>query len=102
MGAVSLLSAYGFALLIGYHHDFLKSGFYTYNPTLVGFSIGVIFDIHPLSLSIVAIAGILTFVVSVAFAQVFNQFLGLKILSIPFVVVSSLIYLGSAHNKGDT
>ena len=97
MGFLALVSAYAFASFIGYRNDFLTSGFYTYNPTLVGFSIGTIFEVHPLSIGITIIAGVLTFIVSVALAQIFDQYLGIKILSVPFVIVSSLIYLAAAQ-----
>eukprot|EP01047_Picozoa_sp_COSAG01_P074388 COSAG01_NODE_12419_length_1743_cov_1.565085_1_plen_200_part_10 len=92
-GLIALLSALAFAYFIGFNKHFLKSGFYTYNPLLVGFSMGFIFKLSWLSLILIMIAGILAFVITITLSQIFHQYLGLQILSLPFVVVSSILYL---------
>ncbi len=95
-GIFSVLSAYLFARFLGYQKEFLASGYYTYNALLVGLSIGQLFSFSPLSALYLAISASITFLITVSFADVFNRLFTLPILSIPFVIVSSLIYLSAS------
>lgn len=94
-GILSVLAAYGFARLVKMEKTFLESGYYTYNPLLVGLSLGNLFQFSPLTAFLVAATGVLTFLVTVFTANVFVTYLRLPILSLPFVAVSSLAYLAS-------
>jgi urea transporter/murein DD-endopeptidase MepM/ murein hydrolase activator NlpD len=94
-GFVAVLSAYGFARLLGMGKVFLESGFYTCNPLLVGLSVGHLFQLNALGLFFCVAAGVLTLLVTVALANVFATYLRLPLLSLPFVVVSSLVYMAS-------
>ncbi len=96
-GLVAVLAAYVFATFLGLDKTFLASGFYTYNPLLVGLSMGYLFRISPLTCLIVALAGILTFVVTHMLHSISSYYLRLPILSLPFVLISSLAYLASAR-----
>lgn len=95
-GLLSVLSAYIFALLLGYQAEFLRTGFYTYNALLVGLAIGYLFQISGLSLLMIMIAGSLTFVITVVSSHIFYRLFGLQILSIPFIIVSILVYLSAS------
>ena len=92
-GIVSVISAYLFAKFLNLGNEFLNSGFYTYNSLLVGLSVGYLFKIDLLTSIFLVIVGIFTFVVSFALYNMFSYYLKLPILSLPFVIVSSLIYL---------
>ena len=94
-GIVAVLAAYAFARVIGMGKVFLESGFYTCNPLLVGLSVGHLFELNALGLFFCVGAGVLTLLVTVALANVFTTFLKLPLLSLPFVVVSSLVYMAS-------
>ena len=94
-GLLAVLAAYAFARLIRMDRTFLESGYYTYNPLLVGLSLGHLFQLTPLTSFFVIAAGILTLLVTIALAQVFMAYLRLPILSLPFVVVSSMAYMAS-------
>ena len=94
-GIVAVLAAYAFARVIGMGKAFLESGFYTCNPLLVGLSVGHLFQLNPLGLFFCVVAGVLTLLVTVALANVFTTYLRLPLLSLPFVVVSSLVYMAS-------
>jgi len=96
-GIISVLSAYLFARFIHMETEYLKSGFYTYNPLLVGLSIGYLFKITPFTIILIVTAGIFTFVLSIFLYNIFSYYLRLPVLSIPFVVVSSLAYLASSQ-----
>ena len=94
-GFVAVLSAYAFARLLGMGKVFLESGFYTCNPLLVGLSVGHLFQLNALGLFFCVAAGVLTLLVTVGLAQVFATYLRLPLLSLPFVIVSSLVYMAS-------
>lgn len=94
-GILAVLSAYAFARLIGLGEQFLQSGYYTYNPLLVGLSLGHLFQLTPLTACFVISAGIFTLLVTIFLANVFSTYLRLPILSVPFVIVSSMAYLAS-------
>ena len=95
-GLLCVLSAYVFARVIGMHKDFLDSGFYTYNPLLVGLSIGYLFKLNLLTIFFIATAGILAFITTFTLFNIFSYYLRLPVLSLPFVLVSSMAYLASS------
>ena len=94
-GVLSVLSAYLFARFINMEDRFLESGYYTYNPLLVGLAIGHLYTMNLLSAFMVVCAGVLTVVVTIAMVRIFWIHLKLPILSLPFVLVSSMVYLAS-------
>lgn len=96
-GLFSVISAYAFARFLGYQKEFLNSGYYTYNALLVGLSIGKLFSFSPLTLLFIIIAAGITFLITITFADIFHRFFLLPILSIPFVLVTSLIYLSASR-----
>jgi len=96
-GFLCVLSSYLFARFLGMKEQFLLSGFYTYNPLLVGLSIGYLFKFSMLTVFLVFIAGIITFLITLSLATVFYQYFRLPILSLPFVIVSCIVYLASSQ-----
>jgi urea transporter len=96
-GLIAVLSAYFFAIFIGYKVEFLSSGFFTYNALLVGFSIGQLFQLNYISLIFLIIASLLTFIVTIVLSHIFNLYFRLQILSLPFVCVSSFVYLSAGR-----
>ena len=94
-GMLSVLAAYVFARLIGMGRQVLESGFYTYNPLLVGLSIGYLFEFSSAMAFLAAAVGVATFLLTVFLADVLMTRMRLPILSLPFVIVSSIAYLGS-------
>ncbi len=96
-GIIAVISAYAFANFINLDKEFLKSGFYTYNPLLVGLSIGYLFQITPLTIFFVVTAGIFTFVFTNMLYSIFAYYLLLPVLSLPFAIISSIAYLASSQ-----
>ena len=96
-GLVAVLAAYVFARFIGLRTVFLESGFYTYNPLLVGLSIGYLFRLTPLTLFFTVTAGIAAFVLTHALFSAVWHYLRLPVLSLPFVLVSSATYLAAGN-----
>ncbi len=96
-GILAIVVAFAFASLVGYKQVFLNSGFYTYNTLLIGFSIGATFKLTLVTLLLLVSVSIFSFVVSVFLANMFFTSFRLPILSIPFVIVTSLIYLAAGR-----
>ena len=94
-GLISVFSSYVFARVIGFKREFLRLDYYIYNPLLVGLSLGYLFKVNLLSVFFLAIAGILTFLLTYVMSSVLSYYFRLPVLSVPFVVVSSLFYLAS-------
>ena len=95
-GLISVFSAYIFARTIQMSPDFLASGFFTYNPLLVGLAIGYLFKITPLTIFFLITSGISTFILTAFLNSVFSGYLKLPILSLPFVIISSIVYLAAS------
>jgi urea transporter len=98
-GIIAIVAAYLCAHLLRMDQQFLGFGYYTYNPLLVGMSIGYLFNLTPLSILFIAVAGILTFLVTIFLANFLMTYLRLPVLSMPFVIVSTIAYLASVHYK---
>jgi len=94
-GAVSVASAYLFARIVGFREDFLKLEHYIYNPLLVGLALGYLFKVGVISAPFFVIAGILTFLLTYSLSAVFHRYFALPVLSLPFVITVSLLYLAS-------
>ncbi len=96
-GIIAIISAYLFARFLGIGETFLKTGFYTYNSLLVGLSIGYLFKLTPLTAFFIVASSITTLIFSVMLHSIFSYYLKIPILSLPFVVISSTIYLAVSN-----
>lgn len=96
-GIVAVISAYVFARVINMSNEFLNEGFYTYNPLLTGLAIGYLFRFNELTILFMVIAGILTFIITVVMYSIFIYYLKMPVLSLPFVIVSSIAYLAATQ-----
>ncbi len=94
-GMLAVLTAHGFARFIGMDRKLLTQGFYTYNPLLVGMSIGYLFTLTPLTMLFVMTGAVLALIITIALTQLFFTYLKLPVLSLPFVFVSTIVYLAS-------
>ncbi|RTZ60396.1 MAG: peptidase M23, partial [Gammaproteobacteria bacterium] len=94
-GLVGVLSAYLFARFLGFSKTFLSLDYYIYNPLLVGLGIGFLFKLSPLTVALVVVSSILTFLLTLTLSNIFGYYLRLPVLSLPFVIVSTIVYLAS-------
>lgn len=99
-GLIAVIATYLFARLINMDRSMIGAGYCVYNPLLVGMSIGYLFKITPLTIFMVAAAGVLTLVITVMLANHFTTYFKLPILSLPFAIVSSVTYLASSRYAG--
>ena len=79
-GLIAIISAFAFAKFMGFHTEFLRSGYYTYNALLVGLSVGNLFAISWVSIGFIAISAILTFIVTLSLTNVFQRLFALPVL----------------------
>jgi len=96
-GIIAVLCVFFFAKFLNMEDIFIDSGFYTYNALLIGLSIGYLFKIDALSIFYIFSSSLLTLIISIALSSFFGYYLKLPILSIPFVLVSSMVYLASSN-----
>ena len=92
-GLVALSASWGLAALFRLDPKAGQQGFYSYNPLLVGLSVGYHLQLSPAVLLLAAIAGGLTLLICIATSHLLKEFFALPVLSVPFVVVSSVVYL---------
>jgi urea transporter/murein DD-endopeptidase MepM/ murein hydrolase activator NlpD len=95
LGVIAWLTTFAFARFIGIKKEDVVHTVYTYNSLLVGFAIGYLFRITPLSIFLTIGASILTVLLSYTLFTLFNYYLRLPVLNIPFTIVSSIIYLAA-------
>ncbi len=79
--------------------SYFSQGFYIYNSLLVGMGIGFIFMPSLISVSLIAIASIFTFMLSFMLNRLFSVY-KIPILSLPFSIVTMFIYLASLKYSG--
>ena len=93
-GLIAVLTVLAFARLIEMDPNYLEHGFYLYNPLLVGMSIGYLFQLGPITGFFIITAAILTFLVTISLQSIFAPRY-LPILSLPFTLISSVVYLAA-------
>lgn len=74
----------------------LKKGLFSFNALLTGIGMGTFFDPSPVFFTLLALAALLTLMLSVTLSGWLNKY-GLPVLSIPFVVTFWFIVLPSAQ-----
>ena len=99
-GAVSAMAgAYFLSKMIRQEKAFLGAGFYLYNPLLVGLSIGYMFGFNRFMPTFALLGGMMTYLVTVITHSLFSLYLKLPVFSVPFVLVSMMVYM-AAHSTG--
>ena len=90
---IATVSAYGFACLIGIEQKFAESGYYTYNPFLVGLSVGYLCRISLPALLLAGLAGVLALLITALLVRILVTGLWLPVLSLPFALTACLVWL---------
>jgi urea transporter/murein DD-endopeptidase MepM/ murein hydrolase activator NlpD len=96
-GLAAAAAAYLFARLIHMEKAFAALGHYIYNPLLTGMAIGHLFQPSPQTFLLLVTAGILAFLCTIVTANIFYVYLKLPVLSLPFVIIVTIVYLASAR-----
>ncbi len=99
-GFIGTIGSNLLAYVMGVNKDRIRKGLYGFNGLLVGLSISLY---HELSVSLVLMllaAIVLLLFTTIALENVMSHFFSLPVLSIPFVVVSIVIYLSFYNYDG--
>jgi len=95
-GLLAIVTVLSFAYFIRMEAAFLENGFYIYNPLLVGMSIGYLFQVSFISIILIAMASVFTFLMTMLLYKLLEK-ASVPILSLPFTLVSTLIYLATLN-----
>ncbi|MEW6708830.1 MAG: urea transporter [Candidatus Riflebacteria bacterium] len=93
-GLIAVASLFLFGTLSGLSKDNLLKPAIIYNPLLVGMSIGALYRLDFSMVFFIATASFLTFVTTLVIEN-FLASSGAPVLSLPFAIVSTVVYLGS-------
>jgi len=93
-GLFALISTIIFAEFISLREEYLENGFYLYNSLLVGMGIGFLFSPTLLSLFLILVLSVFTFLLSFVMNRVFAVY-KIPILSLPFSLVTIVAYLAT-------
>jgi urea transporter len=99
-GVIAVISANLFAWIINFDRGYLDRGHFVFNPLLTGMAIGYVFKLSPESLVLVAVAGVLSLVITIAASGLLSYYMKLPVLSLPFAVTSAVLYLAAAKYDG--
>ena len=96
-GLLGVITSNVFALTLGINKERIAKGLYGFNGLLVGLSISLyhVLDINLLVMLLAAVATLL--LVTLSIEHILGHFFGLPVLSLPFVVVSIVVYLAFSN-----
>ena len=98
-GVVAVIFTIVFAEFLEFKEAYLAQGFYIYNSLLTGMGIGFIFEPSFISIALIAISSIFTFMLAFMLNRLFSVY-KIPILSLPFSIVTMFVYLASLKYSG--
>jgi len=98
-GVLAVVFTIAFAAFLEFDESYLAEGFYIYNSLLVGMGIGFIFSLSFLSVVLIAILSVFTFMFSFMLNRLFSTY-KIPILSLPFSIITVFAYLASLKYSG--
>jgi len=101
-GLIAVAGACGFAKLTKLDSRTLAAGYYTYNPLLVGLSMGAVLSLTWMSAVLIAVAGVLTYLLTAALIHLLRYYLNLPALSLPFVLAGAAVHTAALRYAGLT
>jgi len=91
-GLLSVAAAFMFARLAQMDPRTLQAGYYTYNPLLVGLSLGATLAWSWQMAAVIAVAGVMAFMITTAMVRTLRLHFNLPALSLPFVVAGAVVH----------
>ncbi|MCE9607493.1 MAG: urea transporter, partial [Planctomycetia bacterium] len=92
-GLLAVAAAYTFARLAHMDPRTLQAGYYTYNPLLVGLSLGATLAWSWLTAVVIVVAGVMAFMLTTVMVRALRLHFNLPALSLPFVVSSAIAHM---------
>lgn len=99
-GLLGLVSANLAARLLELDEQQRHAGYYAFNGLLVGLALGLYYRINLPFLLAVAVAGVFAAALAEALRVFFARYLGVPVLSLPFLIVSWALYAAAARLPG--
>ncbi|MCP4147650.1 MAG: peptidoglycan DD-metalloendopeptidase family protein [bacterium] len=96
-GLVAVAAAMAAGRLLKMEQQILLNKSYIYNPLLAGLAVGYLFQTTPKALLLAAVMGGFTLALTAAAAHYLATYCKLPVLSLPFVLAATMIYLASKY-----
>lgn len=93
-GLFSVIVCLLFAFWLGFNHDKIKHGFYTFNSLLIGIGLGMSYEFNLMLLFIIGLLSCFSLIITVSVEAILGKYY-LPYLSIPFLIVYWLSYLAT-------
>lgn len=100
LGLLGIIFAVLLAKFLGVHEERIKKGSLGFNALLVGLSINLVHSVDTTLVFILFVSIVLLVFLTIASEYAFSYFLGLPVLSIPFVIVSIIVYFSFYDYNG--
>ena len=94
-GLFGLVICNGFAHLLGRPRAHIEEGYYGFNGLLVGLALGLFFRFSPTFVVLLLVVSLLTVVLAAAMRNIAERYLGLPVLSLPFVLATWIALLAT-------
>ena len=99
-GLLGLLTCNLWARALGRPAEHIAEGYYGYNGLLVGLALGLYFRVSPAFVLLVAVVSLLTVVIAAAARNLTDRYLGVPVLSLPFVFATWAALLAARRFAG--
>ncbi len=100
MGFLGAVLSGAFALFVGAHDEKVRGGLYSFNGLLVGLAVSLYHQPDAHLVVMLVCASMLLVLVTLALDYMGGYFLGVPILSVPFVIVTMILYLALFNYGG--
>lgn len=99
-GLVGLVAADLWARVLGRPAEHIAEGYYGFNGLLVGLALGLWFQLSPAFIALMAVVSLLTVVFAAAARNLNDRYLGVPVLSLPFVIATWTALLATRRFAG--
>lgn len=100
LGLLGILLCNWFAKLLGVHPEKIRNGLYSFNGLLVGLSLSAYHQLNWKLVFLLVIGIVFLLFVTLTLDHLFRYYLALPVLSVPFVVVTTALYLATFNYAG--
>ena len=99
-GLVGLVASQAWARLLGRPDEHIREGFYGFNGLLVGLALGLYFRFTPAFVALLVLTSLWTVVLAAVLRNLATRYLGVPVLSLPFVLATWIAILAARRFAG--
>lgn len=96
-GFLGLVSSVFFAWVLGMPKEWIKAGYFSYNGLLQGLAIALIYEINLAFFALLFMISFIGVFVAAGLRFLYERFLGIPVLSLPFVITTWLMWAASVR-----